>query len=158
MDPLPWRVVRHEDRTYSNTHVHISLTLWTFYKSPRSSVNEQVSLYSVRWSQISVESHKKKCAVFMEKAVSFNSSLPCCPEVIRFWMHKENTTAKIKRCNRMLGMDVTPRCQFDVCTVHHPIIWIWTNKMHKILVIRLYFLLDALHVSDYICPSSGTTL
>ena len=29
--------------------------------------------------------------------------------------------------------------------------------MHKILVIRLYFLLDALHVSDYISPSSGTT-
>ena len=27
--------------------------------------------------------------------------------------------------------------------------------MHKILVIRLYFLLDALHVSDYISPSSG---
>ena len=29
--------------------------------------------------------------------------------------------------------------------------------MHKILVIRLYFPLDALHVSDYISPSSGTT-
>ena len=28
--------------------------------------------------------------------------------------------------------------------------------MHKSLVIRLYFLLDALHVSDYISPSSGT--
>ena len=28
----------------------------------------------------------------------------------------------------------------------------------KILVIRLYFLLDALHVSDYISPSSGATL
>ena len=27
--------------------------------------------------------------------------------------------------------------------------------MHKILVIRLYFLLDAVHVSDYISPSSG---
>ena len=27
--------------------------------------------------------------------------------------------------------------------------------MHKILVIRLYFLLDALHVSDYISPSSA---
>ena len=36
-------------------------------------------------------------------------------------------------------------------------ICIWTNKMHKILVIRLYFLLDALHVSDYISPSSGAT-
>ena len=32
------------------------------------------------------------------------------------------------------------------------------NKMHKILVIRLNFLLDALHVSDYISPSSGATL
>ena len=32
-----------------------------------------------------------------------------------------------------------------------------TNKMHKILVIRLYFPLDALHVSDYISPSSGAT-
>ena len=30
--------------------------------------------------------------------------------------------------------------------------------MHKILVIRLYFLLDALHVSDCISPSSGATL
>ena len=30
--------------------------------------------------------------------------------------------------------------------------------MHKILVIRLYFLLDALHASDYISPSSGATL
>ena len=29
--------------------------------------------------------------------------------------------------------------------------------MHKILVIRLYFLLDAQHVSDYISPSSGAT-
>ena len=29
--------------------------------------------------------------------------------------------------------------------------------MHKILVIRLYFPLDALHVSDYITPSSGAT-
>ena len=30
------------------------------------------------------------------------------------------------------------------------------NKMHKILVIRLYFPLDALHVSDCISPSSGS--
>ena len=30
--------------------------------------------------------------------------------------------------------------------------------MHKFLVIRLYFPLDALHVSDYISPSSGATL
>ena len=29
--------------------------------------------------------------------------------------------------------------------------------MHKILVIRLYFPLDALHVSDCISPSSGGT-
>ena len=29
--------------------------------------------------------------------------------------------------------------------------------MHKILVIRLYFPLDALHVSDYISPASGAT-
>ena len=29
--------------------------------------------------------------------------------------------------------------------------------MHKILVIRLYFPLDALHVSDRISPSSGAT-
>ena len=29
--------------------------------------------------------------------------------------------------------------------------------MHKILVSRLYFPLDALHVSDYISPSSGAT-
>ena len=29
--------------------------------------------------------------------------------------------------------------------------------MHKILVIRLYFPLDALHVSDYISPSPGAT-
>ena len=50
------------------------------------------------------------------------------------------------------------------------LLWIWrcihpassydmykTNKMHKILVIRLYFPLNALHVSDYISPSSGAT-
>ena len=30
--------------------------------------------------------------------------------------------------------------------------------MHRILVIRLYFPLDALHVSDSISPSSGATL
>ena len=30
--------------------------------------------------------------------------------------------------------------------------------MHKILVIRLYFPLDVLHVSDCISPSSGATL
>ena len=29
--------------------------------------------------------------------------------------------------------------------------------MYKLLVIRLYFILDALHVSDYISPSSGAT-
>ena len=29
--------------------------------------------------------------------------------------------------------------------------------MHKILVIRLYFPLDALHVSDSFSPSSGAT-
>ena len=29
--------------------------------------------------------------------------------------------------------------------------------MHKILVIRLYFPLDALHVSDYVSPSPGAT-
>ena len=29
--------------------------------------------------------------------------------------------------------------------------------MHKILVIRLYFPLDVLHVSDCISPSSGAT-
>ena len=29
--------------------------------------------------------------------------------------------------------------------------------MHKILVIRLHFLLDALHVSDCVSPSSGAT-
>ena len=45
-----------------------------------------------------------------------------------------------------------------VCTVHHPTICIWNNKMHKILVIRLRFLLDALHVSNCISPSSGATL
>ena len=45
-----------------------------------------------------------------------------------------------------------------VCTVRHLIICIETNKMHKILVIRLYFQLDALHVPDYISPSSGATL
>ena len=31
------------------------------------------------------------------------------------------------------------------------------NKMHKILVFRLYFLLDAVHVSDYISPTSVGT-
>jgi hypothetical protein len=36
-------------------------------------------------------------------------------------------------------------------------ICIYTNKMHEILVIRLYFPLDALHVWDYISPSSGVT-
>ena len=46
----------------------------------------------------------------------------------------------------------------SVCTVHHLTICIWTNKLHKILVIRVYFLLDALHVSYYISPSSGATL
>ena len=29
--------------------------------------------------------------------------------------------------------------------------------MHKILVIRLYFILDAVRVSDYVSPSSGAT-
>ena len=29
--------------------------------------------------------------------------------------------------------------------------------MHRILVIRLYFPLDALHVSDSVSPSSGAT-
>ena len=32
-----------------------------------------------------------------------------------------------------------------------------TNKMHEILVIRLYFPLDALHVTDCISPSLGAT-
>ena len=29
--------------------------------------------------------------------------------------------------------------------------------MHKILVVRLYFQLDALHISDYVSPSSEAT-
>ena len=29
--------------------------------------------------------------------------------------------------------------------------------MHKILMIRLYFPLDTLHISDYVSPSSGAT-
>ena len=37
-------------------------------------------------------------------------------------------------------------------------ICIKTNKMHKILVIRFYFTLDALHVSNHVSPSSGATL
>ena len=36
-------------------------------------------------------------------------------------------------------------------------ICIKTNKMHKILVIRLYFPLNAVHVSGDISPSSGAT-
>jgi hypothetical protein len=49
-------------------------------------------------------------------------------------------------------------CIFHVlCTVHQLRIYIWTNKMYKILVSRLYFLLNALHVSDYIIPSLGAT-
>ena len=37
---------------------------------------------------------------------------------------------------------------------------IYTNQQdaQKILVIKLYFPLDALHVSDYISPSTGATL
>ena len=34
----------------------------------------------------------------------------------------------------------------------------YINKMHKILVIGLYFISDALHVSDCISPLSGATL
>ena len=58
------------------------------------------------------------------------------------------------------NLDSVNRIQhFDaVCTVHHSTLCIWTNKMHKILVIRLYFVLDALNVSDCISPSSGATL
>ena len=41
--------------------------------------------------------------------------------------------------------------------LHEFSLCMWANKMHKILVIRFYFLLDALHVSDYISPSSGAT-
>ena len=60
---------------------------------------------------------------------------------------------------RVKYISVIPYSYFDVvCTVHHPTICIWTNKIHKTLVIRLYFLLDALHVSVYISPSSGATL
>ena len=44
-----------------------------------------------------------------------------------------------------------------VYTVHHLKICIETNKMYKILVIRLYFPLDALYVPDCISPSSGAT-
>ena len=44
-----------------------------------------------------------------------------------------------------------------LCIMHHLTICILANKMHRILVIRLYFPLDALHVSDYISPSSGAT-
>ena len=40
-------------------------------------------------------------------------------------------------------------------TVRELSVCILNNKMHKILVIRLYFLLDALHVSDCISPSLG---
>ena len=60
--------------------------------------------------------------------------------------------------SKMTLMLLAPRSLFEVvCTVHHLIICIQTNKMHKIIVIRLHFLLDALHVSDYISPSAGAT-
>ena len=59
-----------------------------------------------------------------------------------------------------LNMEVTI-IQFNaVCTVHHIAIYIYIyiDKLDaQILVIRLYFPLDALRVSDYIIPSSGTT-
>ena len=47
--------------------------------------------------------------------------------------------------------------KFDVYTVHHLKVCIQTNTLHKILVIRLYFPLNNLHVSDCISPSSGAT-
>ena len=48
---------------------------------------------------------------------------------------------------------------FDVvCTIHHLTICTSTNMTHKILVNRLYFPLDALHVSDCVSPSSEATL
>ena len=57
-----------------------------------------------------------------------------------------------------VAVSKTYHCQFDVvCTVHHLTICIWTNKMHKILVIRIYFPLGALHVSDCISSPSGAT-
>jgi hypothetical protein len=58
-----------------------------------------------------------------------------------------------------IAVDKNKFLLFDiVCIVHRSVICILTNKMHKILVIKLYFLLDALHVSDYIISSSGATL
>ena len=49
---------------------------------------------------------------------------------------------------------------FDVlCTVHHPTIYIYINQQDaQNSMIRLYFPLNALHVSDCISPSSGATL
>ena len=49
---------------------------------------------------------------------------------------------------------------FDiVCTVHHIVMCIKADQLDaQILVMCLYLSLDALHVSDYISPSSGATL
>ena len=50
-------------------------------------------------------------------------------------------------------------CFLSSCNKVFKLLYVYEpNKMHKILVIGLYFLLDAVHVSDYINPSSGTTL
>ena len=73
----------------------------------------------------------------------------------RITFHRRPTYYQVRK------LDATFRLIFYVvCTVHHPTTCIQTNKMYKILVIRLYFLLDVLHVSDYVwllCAYSQTT-
>ena len=73
----------------------------------------------------------------------------------RFEVFQTCQPAKQQRCANLKF----PRRYFYTLTRladrRESVICIQTNKMHKILVIRLYFLLDALYVSDYISPSSG---
>ena len=61
------------------------------------------------------------------------------------------------KSSRSLGQK-TPYSKDEEKTEEHSEYVYKPTRCTEILVIRLYFLLDALHVSDYISPSSGATL
>ena len=81
-----------------------------------------------------------------------------------------DTRCPILKYSNFVYISLIGWLKINSCTVFHFCVWpmmltttlyrvicIQNNKMHKILAIRLYFLLDALHVSDYISPSTGAT-
>ena len=119
---------------------------------------------SVRWRPLGGE--KKVWCKAILRYSKLNNSRPTGTTqllaqlitMFEFWVRKKKTLHSLTR-----HAEPHKKCSIRYSSLNRSVstpnaICIWSNKMHKILVIRLYFILDALHVSIYFSPSSGANL